>query len=79
MTNFKRIGNWYLVNVKGVDYNVVIQKETNSVVCEPSSIIILDENLEPINTDAYHGTYAEILNIFENVDWKYDMLDDDDE
>jgi hypothetical protein len=77
MENFKRIGNWYSVVVNGVNYNVVVQKEKNSVICDPSSIIILDENLEPINTDAYYGTYTEIQKIFDKVDWKYDMVDDE--
>jgi hypothetical protein len=77
MTNFKRIGNWYSVVVKGVEYNVIIQKDHNKVTCDASSIIILDENFEPINVLAYWGTYTEIQKIFENVDYKYDMVDDE--
>jgi hypothetical protein len=76
MTNFKRIGNWYQVEVKGKLYNVIIQKDHKKITCDVSSIVILDEDLEPINTDAYYGEYTEIQNIFEKVDWKYDMVDE---
>jgi hypothetical protein len=73
MSNFERIGNWYLVNVKGVDYNVIIQKEMNSVVCEPSSIIVFDDNFKEVDTPS---VIDDIMILFEKVDWKYDMVDE---
>jgi hypothetical protein len=74
MSNFKRIGNWYSVVVNDVEYNVVIQREKNSILCEPSSIIVFDEDFKEINTPS---VIDDMITLFERVDWKYDMLDDD--
>ena len=74
MTNFKRIGNWYSVTINDTEYNVVIQREKNSIICEPSSIIVFDEDFKEVNTPS---VIDDIITLFERVDWKYDMLDDD--
>ena len=74
MSNFKRIGNWYSVVVNDVEYNVIIQREKNSVLCEPSSIIVFDYNFKEVVTPS---VIDDIITLFERVDWKYDMLDDD--
>jgi hypothetical protein len=74
MTNFKRIGNWYSVVVNDVEYNVVIQREKNSILCEPSSIIVFDEDFKEVNTPS---VIDDIITLFERVDFKYDMVDDD--
>jgi hypothetical protein len=74
MTNFKRIGNWYSVVVNDVEYNVVIQREKNSILCEPSSIIVFDEDFKEVFTPS---VLDDIITLFERVDWKYDMVDDD--
>jgi len=76
MENFKRIGNWYSVNVKGTDYNVLIQKDHNKVTCEPSSIIVFDENFKEVDTPS---VIDDMMTIFEKVDYKYDMVDEEDE
>lgn len=74
MENFKRIGNWYSVVVNGVNYNVVVQKEKNSVLCEPSSIIVFDEDFKEVDTPS---VIDDMITLFERVDWKYDMVDDE--
>ena len=74
MTNFKRIGNWYSVVVNDVEYNVVIQREKNSILCEPSSIIVFDEDFKEVFTPS---VLDDIITLFGRVDWKYDMVDDD--
>jgi hypothetical protein len=74
MSNFKRIGNWYSVVVNDVEYNVVIQREKNSILCEPSSIIVFDEDFKEVNTPS---VIDDMITLFGRVDWKYDMLDDD--
>ena len=74
MTNFKRIGNWYSVVVNDVEYNVVIQREKNSILCEPSSIIVFDEDFKEVFTPS---VLDDIITLFERVDYKYDMVDDD--
>jgi hypothetical protein len=74
MSNFERIGNWYSVVVNGIDYNVIIQKDHNKVTCEPSSIIVFDEDFKEVNTPS---VIDDIITLFKRVDWKYDMLDDD--
>jgi len=74
MTNFKRIGNWYSVVVNDIEYNVIIQREKNSILCEPSSIIVFDEDFKEVNTPS---VIDDIITLFERVDYKYDMVDDD--
>jgi len=74
MENFKRIGNWYSVVVNGDNYNVVVQKEKNSVLCEPSSIIVFDEDFKEVDTPS---VIDDMITLFERVDWKYDMVDDE--
>lgn len=73
MKNFKRIGNWYSVVVNGIDYNVIIQKDHNKITCEPSSIIVFDDNFKEVDTPS---VIDDIMILFEKVDWKYDMVDE---
>jgi len=75
MENFKRIGNWYSVNVNGTDYNVIIQKDHNKVTCDTSSIIVFDENFKEVDTPS---VIDDIMTIFEKVDYKYDLVDEED-
>ena len=74
MTNLQRIGNWYSVTINDINYNVLIQKNVNKVTCEPSSIIVLDEDFKEIETPS---VYDDMMSIFEKVDYKYDMIDED--
>lgn len=66
--NFERIGNWYIID----DYNVLIQKEDNSFYCEPSSILVFDDEFNKVNDPE---VYEKIEGIMRKVDWKYDMFD----
>ena len=68
-----RIGNWYTVKVKNNTYNVLIQKNTNSVVCDPSSIIVLDEQLKLID-GMDSELYQTIEDLMYKVNFKYDMI-----
>jgi hypothetical protein len=68
----KRIGNWYSVVVGDTTYNVLIQKEPNKVTCEPSSIIVFDEDFKEVDNPS---VYDDMMMIFKKVDYKYDMLD----
>ena len=74
MENFKRIGNWYSVVVNGVEYNVVIQKDHNKITCEPSSMIVFDEDFKEVSTPS---VIDDMITLFERVDWEYDMIDDE--
>lgn len=81
-TQVKRVGNWYKVSINGVGYNVLIQKEPNSIVCDLSSIIVFDEELNFIDsTPTFLGggftIFQHIENVMEKMDWKYDMVDED--
>ena len=73
MTELKRIGNWYRVSIDEVSYNVLIQREPNSIVCEPSSVIVLDDELNVMDSSIHN----QVQEIMEKVDWKYDMIDED--
>jgi hypothetical protein len=44
-----RIGNWYSVELNDNVYNVLVQKETNKVTCDPSSILVFDEIMNKVN------------------------------
>lgn len=76
---FKRTGNWYSIKVDNTKYNVIIQKGRNSYNCEPSSIIVFDENLvliEP-HKSKRRNLYDEIEEVMNKVDFKYDIIDED--
>ena len=66
----KRVGNWYSVG----EYNVLIQKEENSIYCEPNSILVFDEEFNQVNTPE---VYERIEGVMKKVDWKYDVVDED--
>jgi hypothetical protein len=66
----KRVGNWYSVG----EYNVLIQKEENSIYCEPSSILVFDEDFNQVNTSE---VYEWIEKLMRKVDWKYDVVDEE--
>lgn len=72
IVDVKRIGNWYSVVVGDTTYNVLIQKEPKSVVCEVSSIIVFDEDFNVILKPSLLNDIEKIMG---KMDWKYDMLD----
>ena len=74
MTNLKRIGNWYSVTMNDTEYNVLIQKDENKVTCEPSSIIVLDEEFKEVYSPS---VLDDMISLFRKVDFKYDMVDED--
>lgn len=76
--NFKRVGNWYSLKIGNTKYNVIIQKSPNSYDCEPSSIIVFDEDnkyISPIRDRK--KIYDKIESIMNKVDFKYDEIDED--
>ena len=76
--NFKRVGNWYTLEIDNTKYNVIIQKSSNSFNCEPSSIIVYDEDnqyISPIRDRK--KIYDKIESIMNKVDFKYDEIDED--
>ena len=73
---FNRLGNWYDVEFNNVIYNVLIQKEENSIYCEPSSVLVFDEDFNKVIDDVVYNGIEEIMN---RVDWKYDVVDEEDE
>jgi hypothetical protein len=78
LQNFKRVGNWYIIEMDNTKYNVIIQKEPNSIICEPSSVIIFDENLKLIEPHKDKKNIYDIVeDIMNQVDWKYDMVDEE--
>ena len=77
--NFKRVGNWYSIEVGNTKYNVIIQKESNSFTCEPSSVIIFDEKLKLVSPNPDRkNIYDKIESIMNKVDFKYDLIDEED-
>lgn len=68
-----RIGNWYSVELNDNVYNVLIQKETNKVTCDPSSILVFDEIMNKVNESEVWDVIQELM---ERMDWKYDVLDE---
>ena len=73
IVDVKRIGNWYSVVVGDTTYNVLIQKEPKSVICDVSSVIVFDEDFTLVE----NGTILmDIEKVMSNMDWKYDMLDE---
>ena len=70
---FNRLGNWYDVEFNNVIYNVLIQKESNSIYCEPSSVLVFDEDFNKVSDEE---VYKGIEEIMRRVDWKYDMVDE---
>jgi hypothetical protein len=76
MTNkINRIGNWYTVNVDGVVYNVVIQRDDRTNVCDPSSILVFDIEFKLLDESELR-VWGEIEEIMSLVDWKYDVVDE---
>ena len=78
LRKFKRVGNWYYVKVGNTKYNVIIQKSSNSYDCEPSSVIIFDEEhklIEPHKDKK--NIYDKIESMMNKVDFKYDVVDED--
>jgi len=73
---FNRLGNWYDVEFNNVIYNVLIQKEEDSFYCEPSSVLVFDEDFNKVIDEKVYNGIEEIMN---RVDWKYDMVDEEDE
>ena len=64
------MGNWYDVD----GYNVVILKEKDSFYCEPDSILVFDGMFELVKDEKIND---KIEKLFEKMDWKYDMIDED--
>lgn len=71
---FQRLGNWYDVEFNNVIYNVLIQKEENSIYCEPSSVLVFDEDFNKVSDEKVYNGIEEIMR---KVDWKYDMVDEE--
>jgi hypothetical protein len=66
----QRIGNWYIVD----EYNVLLQKETNTYFCDTSSILVFDDEFNRVEDPK---VYEKIEKVMEKMDWKYDMVDED--
>jgi hypothetical protein len=66
----RRMGNWYDVD----GYNVVIIKEKDSFYCEPDSILVFDGMFKLVTDEKIND---KIEKLFEKMDWKYDMVDED--
>lgn len=76
--NFKRVGNWYSLKIRNKKYNVIIQKSPNSFNCEPSSIIVYDEDNEYVSPlTRGEKIYKQIESLMNKVDFKYDVIDED--
>lgn len=70
----RRMGNWYSVD----DYNVIIVKEKDSFLCDPGSILVFDGMFNFIEDEKVReDLYNKIEKLFEKMDWKYDMIDED--
>jgi hypothetical protein len=67
----KRVGNWYEVELNNVFYNVVIQKDPRTIICEPSSILVFDEGFNKVED---YSIWDDIERIMDEMDWKYDMV-----
>ena len=74
--SFNRLGNWYDVEFNNVIYNVLVLKEDNSIYCDPSSVLVFDEDFNKVIDDVVYNGIEEIMN---RVDWKYDVVDEEDE
>ena len=73
---FNRLGNWYDVEFNNVIYNVLVLKEDNSIYCDPSSVLVFDEDFNKVIDEKVYNGIEEIMS---RVDWKYDMVDEEDE
>ena len=73
---FNRLGNWYDVEFNNVIYNVLVLKEDNSIYCDPSSVLVFDEDFNKVIDEKVYNGIEEIMN---RVDWKYDVVDEEDE
>lgn len=75
---FKRVGNWYTLEIDNTKYNVIIQKDSNSFNCDSSSIIVFNEELKLVSPNPDRKKiYDKIESIMEKVDFKYDEIDED--
>jgi len=73
----ERVGNWYQVEIDGELYNVVIQKDKNSIECHPDSIIIFDASMFGIVDLSNTSIWEKVQGMMEKMDWKYDMVDEE--
>jgi len=67
----KRVGNWYGIEMNNLVYNVLIQKDPKSVICEPSSILVFDETFNKVED---YSIWNDIERIMNEMDWKNDMV-----
>ncbi len=67
----KRLGNWYMVEVGERWYNVMVQKDVNKVTCDPSTVLVFDENFLRVND---YTVWDDMEEIMEKMDWKSDIL-----
>ncbi len=78
---FKRVGNWYTLEIDNTKYNVIIQKDSNSFNCDSSSIIVFNDFVEDIKYISpvrdRKKIYDKIESIMNKVDFKYDEIDED--
>jgi len=75
LENFNRVGNWYTIQLGNDHFSVLIVKDTNSIICDPSSILLFDHEFNQVNDPKL---YEEIEEVMRKVDWKYDMIDQED-
>ena len=79
--NFKRVGNWYTLEIDNTKYNVIIQKDSNSFNCDSSSIIVFNDFVEDIKYISpvrdRKNIYDKIETIMDKVDFKYDVVDEE--
>lgn len=78
---FKRVGNWYTLEIDNTKYNVIIQKDSNSFNCDSSSIIVFNDFVEDIKYISpvrdRKNIYDKIETIMDKVDFKYDVVDEE--
>jgi hypothetical protein len=74
MVQVKRVGNWYKVSINEKEFDVLIQKNEMSNVCDPSSIIVLDENFSMVHDP---NVIEKIERVMGSMDWKYDVINED--
>jgi hypothetical protein len=67
----KRVGNWYTIELQGEEFNVLVQKDKDMVTCDPSSILVFDDNFNKVE-DYY--LWDIIQSILEGMDWKSDIV-----
>jgi hypothetical protein len=63
----KRIGNWYTVELDGVEYNVLVQR-TNEIECDPSTILVFDEKMDKVQD---YGIWDRIeFDVLGHIEWE---------